>query len=171
MAASTLTKAAQISAASAPQATLLQAGSGNVLTVGHGMEFATLSDALRAAVAGQTIAVQAGTYLNDFCTVNCAVHIVAVGGMGNEVANVPPPNDKGLLTINADTSIQGFTFTGGSDGGWDGNVAGIRLQAGNLNVSYCYFHDMQEGLLADPDPTASVTIAHSEFSHNGTGDG
>ena len=50
-------------------------------------------------------------------------------------------------------------------------MAGIRLQAGSLNVSYCYFHDMQEVLLADPDPTASVTIDHSEFAHNGTGDG
>ena len=158
-------------AAAAPQGPVLQAGSSNVLTVGAGMEFSTLSDALKAAVAGQTIAVQAGTYLNDFGVVNAAVHIIAVGGIVNEVANVPPPNDKGLLTINADTTIQGFTFTGGSDGGWDGNVAGIRLQAGSLNVSYCYFHDMQEGLLAGPDATASVTIDHSEFSHNGTGDG
>ncbi len=165
------TPAAQTLVAPVPQGPILQAGSGNVLTVGTGMEFSTLSDALKAAVDGQTIAVQAGTYLNDFGVVNAAVHIVAVGGIVNEVATVPPPNDKGLLTINATTSIQGFTFTGGSDGGWDGNVAGIRLQAGSLNVSYCYFHDMQEGLLAGPDPTASVTIDHSEFSHNGTGDG
>ncbi len=163
--------ATQAVAAPVVQGPVLQAGSGNVLTVGAGMEFATLADALKAAVAGQTIAVKAGTYLNDFGVVNVPVHIIAVGGTVNEVANVPPPNDKGLLTINATTSIQGFTFTGGSDGGWDGNVAGIRLQAGSLNVSYCYFHDMQEGLLADPDPGASVTIDHSEFAHNGTGDG
>jgi hypothetical protein len=99
------------------------------------------------------------------------VHIVAMGGMVNEVATQPPPNDKGLITVNANLSIQGFTFTGGSDGSPDGNVAGIRLQGGNLSVSYCYFHNMQEGLLADPDPTATVTIDHSEFADNGTGDG
>ncbi len=149
----------------------LQLASGTVLTVGAGMEFATLGDACKAAVAGDTIAVQAGTYTNDFATVSCAVRIVSVGGLVNEVATVPPPNDKGLLTVDASLSIQGFTFTGGSDGSPDGNVAGIRLENGNLNVSYCYFHDMQEGLLTDADSVASVTIDHSEFARNGTGDG
>lgn len=151
--------------------TTLNAGSGTVLTVGAGMEFATLADALKSSVAGDTIAVQAGTYLNDFGVVTSAVRIVAVGGIVNEVATVPPPDDKGLLTVDASLSIQGFTFTGGSDGSPDGNVSGIRLENGNLNVSYCYFHDMQEGLLADYDPTATVTIDHSEFARNGTGDG
>lgn len=168
----------------APQATLgqlapvpppqtLQTSSGTVLTVGAGMEFATLNDALRASVDGDTIAVESGTYTNDFCTINTSVHIVAVGGVVNEVATVPPPNDKGILLVNDDVTIQGFTFTGGSDGSPDGNVAGIRYQAGNMTVSYCYFHDMQEGLLAAP-PTqgqGSITIDHSEFANCGTGDG
>ncbi len=152
-------------------ATLIQAGSGTVLTVGAGMEFATLGDACAAAVAGDTIAVEAGTYVNDFATVNCALKIVSLGGLVNEVATVPPPNDKALLTVNANLSIQGFTFTGGSDGSPDGNVSGIRLQNGNLAVSYCYFHDMQEGLLAGADSTASISIDHSEFARNGSGDG
>jgi hypothetical protein len=149
----------------------LLVNTGLVLTVGAGMEFATLADACRAAPAGATIAVQAGTYVNDFTVVNTALHIVAMGGIVNEVATVPPPNDKGLITVNANLTIQGFTFTGGSDGSPDGNVAGIRLQGGTLAVSYCYFHNMQEGLLADADPTAAVTIDHSEFANNGTGDG
>jgi Ca2+-binding RTX toxin-like protein len=154
-----------------PAVTLLKPASGMVLTVGQGMEFATLADACKAAVNGDTIAVQAGTYVNDFSIVNANVTIVAVGGMVNEVATEPPPNDKGIMTVNANLSIQGFSFTGGSDGSPDGNVAGIRLQSGNLNVSYCYFHNMQDGLLADPDPTASVVISHSEFADCGTGDG
>ncbi len=152
-------------------ATLIQAGSGTVLTVGAGMEFATLGDACQAAVAGDTIAVKAGTYVNDFATVNVALKIVSLGGLVNEVATQPPPNDKALLTVNANLAIQGFTFTGGSDGSPDGNVSGIRLQNGNLSVSYCYFHDMQEGLLAGADSTASISIDHSEFARNGTGDG
>ena len=165
MAASVVAKSANT--APAP----LQTNSGTVLTVGAGMEFATLGDACKAAVSGDTIAVQAGTYTNDFATVTCGLKIVAVGGLVNEVATRPPPNDKALLTVDANLSIQGFTFTGGSDGSPDGNVSGIRLEAGNLAVSYCYFHDMQEGLLAGPDATASVTIDHSEFARNGTGDG
>ncbi len=135
------------------------------------MEFATLNDACKAAVAGDTIAVQAGTYTNDFATVAVGLHIVAIGGMVNEVATTPPPNDKALLTVDANVSIQGFSFTGGSDGSFDGNVAGIRLENGSLAVSYCYFHDMQEGLLAGANPNATVTIDHSAFARNGTGDG
>ena len=149
----------------------LSLSAGTVLTVGAGMEFATLGDACKAATAGDTIAVQAGTYVNDFATVSCALKIVSIGGMVNEVATVPPPNDKALLTVDASLSIQGFSFTGGADGSPDGNVAGIRLENGNLAVSYCYFHDMQEGLLAGPDAAATVTIDHSEFARNGTGDG
>ena len=154
-----------------PAATVLQPGSGTVLTVGAGMEFARLGDALKAAVNGDTIAVKAGTYTNDFGVVNAQVRIVAVSGVVNEVATTPPPNDKGILTVENNLSIQGFTFTGGSDGSPDGNVCGIRLEGGNLNVSYCYFHDMQEGLLTGANAAASVTIDHSEFAHNGTGDG
>ena len=142
------------------------------------MEFATLGDALNASANGDTIAVQAGTYTNDFGTVTTNVHIVAVGGMVNEVATVEPPNGKGILTVDNSLSIQGFTFSGGTDGGtggangsmW-GNVAGIRLENGSLNVSYCYFHNNQNGILADADPTASVSIDHSEFNDNGSGDG
>ncbi len=150
---------------------LVQASSGTVLTVGAGMEFATLSDACNAAVAGDTIAVEAGTYVNDFTTTNVALKIVSMGGLVNEVATVEPPNGKALLLVNANLSIQGFTFTGGSDGSPDGNVSGIRLQNGNLNVSYCYFHDMEEGLLAGANAAGNITIDHSEFARNGSGDG
>ena len=167
----------KLTAAAAPASTpttpvaVFETNTGTVLTVGAGMEFATLSAAVRAAVAGDTIAVRAGTYVNDFATVRCNLKIVSIGGTVNEVATTPPPNDKGLLTVDANLSIQGFSFTGGSDGSPDGNVSGIRLESGNLSVSYCYFHDMQEGLLADPDPTATVVINHSDFANNGTGDG
>ena len=166
-----------LAAAPAPSATLTppvvayELSTGNVLTVGAGMEFASLGAACRAAVAGDTIAVRAGTYTNDFATVRCDLKIVSIGGTVSEVATTPPPNDKGLLTVDANLSIQGFSFTGGSDGSPDGNVSGIRLESGNLNVNYCYFQNMQEGLLADPDPTACVVINHSEFANNGTGDG
>ncbi len=165
-----LTAAAPASTPTTPVA-VFETNTGTVLTVGAGMEFATLSAACRAAVAGDTIAVRAGTYTNDFATVRCDVKIFSVGGTVNEVATTPPPNDKGLLTVDANLSIQGFSFNGGSDGSPDGNVSGIRLESGNLSVNYCYFHDMQEGLLADPDATATVVINHSEFANNGTGDG
>jgi len=155
-----------------PQTTL-NLHTADVLTVGTGMEFSTLSAALHDAVNGDTIVVRAGTYVNDFCTVNANVTILAMGGMVNEVATEPPPNDKGLIVANANLTIRGFSFTGGSDGSPDGNVAGIRYQAGNLNISYCDFYNMQDGILATPNVagTGTITIDHSEVYDCGTGDG
>ena len=152
---------------------VLSTAAGMVLTVGAGGEFATLGAALRNAVNGDTIAVKAGTYVNDFGVVNAKVTIVAVGGMVNEVGTTPPPNGKGILTVDNDLTIRGFSFTGAATGDMYGNVAGIRDEAGNLNIAYCNFHDLQDGLLVTPNVsnTGSVSIDHSEFSHDGTGDG
>jgi hypothetical protein len=149
------------------------AASSEVLTVGTGMEFSTLNAALNASRNGDTILVKAGTYVNDFCVVNTNVTVLAMGGMVDEVATVEPPNGKGLIVTNANLTIRGFSFTGGSDGSPDGNVAGIRYQAGNLDVSYCDFHTMEDGLLATPDVTGTgtVSISHAEFYDCGTGDG
>ena len=171
MANTTLTKTSSIVAPAATPQERLLSSSGTVLTVGTGMEFATLKDALAASVDGDTIAVKAGTYTNDFGTVTTNVRIVAVGGMVNEVATVPAPNGKAILTVDNTLSIQGFTFSGGTDHSIWGNIAGLRLENGSLNVSYCYFHDNENGLLAGADPTATVNIDHSEFGHNGSGDG
>jgi hypothetical protein len=156
-----------------PPPIMLNPSAGNLLTVGPGMEFASLADALNAALAGDTIAVEAGTYVNDFGTVNVPVKIVAVGGLVNEVATIEPPNGKALLLVNANLSIRGFSFSGGNDGSPDGNVAGIRYQAGNLQVEYCDFEHNEDGLLATPNVvgTGNILIDHSTFAYNGTGDG
>jgi hypothetical protein len=152
---------------------VLSTTNGMVLTVGAGMEFATLGAALRNAVNGDTIAVKAGTYVNDFSVVQANVTIVAVGGMVNEVGTEPPPNGKGIITADASLNISGFSFTGAGTGDQYGNVAGIRYETGNLNVSYCDFHNLQDGLLATPwvSNTGTVNIDHSSFEQDGSGDG
>ena len=38
-------------------------------------------------------------------------------------------------------------------------------------MNACLFTNNQDGLLASDAPTGSITINHSEFEHNGTGDG
>jgi hypothetical protein len=157
----------------APVPTMLDSSTGTVLTVGQGMEFSTLGAALRDAVNGDTIAVKAGTYVNDFGDVEANVNIVAVGGMVNEVGTEPPPNGKGILTVDANLNISGFSFTGAGTGNQYGNVAGIRYECGNMNVSYCNFFGLQDGLLGTPNVvgTGNITIDHSEFNNDGTGDG
>ena len=58
----------------------------------------------------------------------------------------------------------------------DGNGAGIRYDgSGYLYITNCYFHDNQNGILYTPDnnnlATNDLVIDHTEFAHNGAGDG
>lgn len=139
------------------------------LTVGAGDQYSTLASAVAAAHNGDVIEVQAGTYTNDFATITKNITIEGVGGMVNLVATEAPPNGKAILVTDANVTLDNISFSGASVP--DGNGAGIRYETGNLTINNCYFHDNQDGLLAASDPSGSITINNSEFSHNGTGDG
>jgi hypothetical protein len=112
---------------------------------------------------------QAGTYVNDFATVNTKITIEGVGGMVHLPATMPPSNGKAILVTNTDITLRNLEFSGAQVA--DGNGAGIRYQGGNLIIDICYFHDNQDGMLAAADPPGSITINNSQFAHNGTGDG
>ena len=144
-----------------------------ILTVGIGQEFSRIQDAVAATHDGDTIYVQAGTYLEDHSTINTKISIIGVGGMVNIVCGGLPPNGKALFIVNNDLTIDHLEFS--NVGGFDLNGAGIRYQSGNLTVLNSYFHDNQDGILATPDPahygTGSITVENSEFDHNGAGDG
>lgn len=140
-----------------------------ILTVGPGKQSATLSAAVAASHNGDVIQVQAGTYTNDFSTINTKVTIEGIGGMVNLVATVAPPNGKAILVTNTDATLTNIAFSGAKVA--DGNGAGIRYQAGNLPLNDCYFNDNQDGVLAADNPSGSITINNSEFAHNGAGDG
>jgi Ca2+-binding RTX toxin-like protein len=139
------------------------------LTVGQGQQFATIGAAVAASHDGDVVQVQAGTYTNDFATINTKITLEGVGGMVHMVASGSIANDKGILITNTDVQIDHFEFSGAQ--GASGNAAGIRYQAGNLTVTNSYFHDNQDGLLANPSANGAITISTSEFSHNGSGDG
>ncbi|WP_431283605.1 carbohydrate-binding domain-containing protein [Humitalea sp. 24SJ18S-53] len=139
------------------------------LTIGQGKQFSTIAAAVAASRDGDVLAVDAGTYTNDFATINTKITLQGVGGMVKMVATVAPPNGKGILVTNTDVTIDHFEFSGATVP--DGNGAGIRYQGGNLTITNSYFHDNQNGLLANAAPTGSITIRNSEFSRNGTGDG
>ena len=139
------------------------------LNVGFGQAYTTLAAAVAASHDGDVIAVQAGTYVNDFATVHTKVTIVGVGGMANFVATVSPPNGKAILVTQTDVTIQNLSFSGAAVP--DMNGAGIRYEGGNLAIINSYFHDNQDGILANADPNGTIRITGSEFAHNGAGDG
>jgi hypothetical protein len=139
------------------------------LTVGTDGQFATLAAAIAASHDGDTLQVQAGTYANDFAVINTRITIEGVGGMVDLVATQAPPNGKAILVTNTDVTIENVVFSG--CGVPDGNGAGIRYQGGNLVLRNDLFQDNQNGLLAAPDPSGSITIDQCEFAHNGSGTG
>ena len=140
-----------------------------ILTVGAGREYSTIAAAVAAARDGDTVQVQAGTYVNDFVTVNAKITITAVGGMAHLVATVQPPNGKGIIVTNTDVTLDHLEISGATVP--DGNGAGVRYQGGALVMTNCYVHDNQDGILANPVADGRITIRDSEFAHNGAGDG
>ncbi len=141
----------------------------SILTVGAGQQYARISDAVAASHDGDTLRVQAGTYVNDFATINTKITIEGVGGMAHLLAAVAPPDGKAILTTNTDVTLDHLEFSGAQVA--DMNGAGVRYQGGSLTVTNSYFHDNQDGLLGSAVPGGTITIRNSEFAHNGAGDG
>ncbi|WP_052402160.1 carbohydrate-binding domain-containing protein [Muricoccus aerilatus] len=141
----------------------------STLSVGAGQQFSTIASAIAASRDGDVVAVQAGTYTNDFASVNTKITIEGVGGLAHLNASGNIPNGKGILITNTDVTIKDLAFSGATVA--DGNGAGIRYQGGNLTIEDSLFENNQNGLLANPVSDGTITIRSSEFNHNGVGDG
>lgn len=141
---------------------------GATLIVGPGQQYATIAAAVAASANGDTIDVQAGTYTNDFAEIATQITLQAVGGRVTLKATQPPLQDKGILITDTNVTITGFSFEGARiPNSLGGNGAGLRYQGGALVLNKCYFHNNQDGLLGDADPTGTITITNSEFAYNG----
>lgn len=140
-----------------------------VLTVGSNEAYSTLAAAVAASQNGDVIDVDAGTYTDDFATITTDITIQGIGGMVNLVAADAPANGKAILVTNANVTIVNVAFSGTQVS--SGNGAGVRDQLGNLTLVADYFHNNQEGLLANTDTAATIGIYSSEFGFNGADDG
>ncbi|MDE2472361.1 MAG: hypothetical protein KGL35_27415 [Bradyrhizobium sp.] len=144
-----------------------------ILTVGVGMEYATLSAAIAASVDGDIIQVNAGTYYDDTAAVWHAITIIGVGGMVNLVATKPLANQKGILIANRDLTVENVSFRGAwVDDGSGANAAGIRYQGGNLVLINDFFTNNQDGVMGSPSmglPSNTITVDHCTFDGNGNG--
>lgn len=154
--------------------------SGRKVTVGNGKQYPKPCAALTAAMDGDTIEIDAGTYTADTCrfTANNLV-IRGVGGRAVlSIDGVKPSGCKGLWVIGGkDVLIEDVEFSGAhlrptdtfvQNGGCsaDKNGAGIRWEGGNLTLRRCSFHDNDNGILGGSDPTSALLIEHSEFRSN-----
>src|SRR4051794_30566327 len=140
-----------------------------VLSVGSGKPYSTIAAAVAAAQNGDTIEVQAGTYVNDYVSISKNITLQGVGGIVSIVSTGLIPNGKAIFITSGDITFNNFEFSGAKVS--DANGAGIRYEGGNLTLNSCYFHDNQDGLLGGSYPTGNLTINNSEFAFNGSGDG
>ncbi len=151
------------------------AAGSRVLSVGADKQFKTIAAAINSSLNGDVILVDAGTYKNDFAVVNTKLTILAVGGRVNMVATVPPPNWKGILTVETDLRIEGFSFSGAHIPDQYGhNGAGIRQEGGKLVLFNDEFRNNQNGILTSAvsgQPVNSINIDHCLFDSNGGADG
>jgi hypothetical protein len=140
-----------------------------ILTVGTGQQYSTLAAAIAASHDGDLLKVQAGTYTDDFATINTRITIPGAGGMVNLGVTVPPSHGKATLVTNTGVTLDNISFAGTRVA--DGNGAGIRYPSGNPVINNRYFHDNQDGLPAADAPAGGITINNTEFAHSGVGDG
>ena len=141
----------------------------SILTVGRSGTYNTIAAAVAAAHDGDTVQVEAGTYVNDFVHVTSAITIQSVGGVAHLVATVAPPDGKAIMTTDATATIRGLDFSGAKVA--DANGAGIRYEGGSLTLIDCSFHNNENGLLSAVIPDGVLTITDCTFSDNGNGNG
>ena len=153
-------------------------GSGVVLEVGVGKQYATVQEAYNASSEGDTILVHEGTYTfqgSEYHPVGgignpvLVTHSVQIIGVGNVVFDASAGVAKGALVTANDPNlhlyVENITFTGASNGNRNG--AGIRHQDGTLTVVDSRFEGNQNGILADSN-SVLVHVDNSEFIGNGT---
>ena len=81
-----------------------------VLTVGPGKKFSTIATAVAAARNGDTIEVEAGTYINDYVSINKNIALQAVGGTVEMVSTGLIPNGKAICITNGTSQSTIFLF-------------------------------------------------------------
>ena len=139
--------------------------SGHVLRVGAGQAFTTLSQALTASQDGDTIQVAAGTYVNDFGTVNHKVIIEGVGGLARFVQQGVVWAPNGMLVVNTDATLRNLEFTGATN--YSGHEGGIYVTGGNVTVDNSYFHHNDIGIRTADNAGATLSIFGTEAAWNG----
>jgi len=154
--------------AALPAAVLLaQPVPGAFTVVETGRSYGTLQDAVNdIANSRATIRIAPGTYRQ------CAVQeegviIYEAAEPGTVTLAGRACEGKGSLVLRGTgAEIRGLTFS--NINVEDGNGAGIRLEAGALNVAYARFENSQQGILSAADPSIRVYITRSTFTGLGT---
>ena len=142
-----------------------------VVHVGANREIKRISTAAKIARDGDIIEIDAGTYAEDAAVWRQhRLTIRGVGGRAHLRADGAHAEGKAIWVIKGSkTTVESVEFSGAKVP--DHNGAGIRLEGTGLTVRDCYFHDNENGMLTGANLASDIVVEHSEFAHNGFGDG
>ncbi|MBK7957002.1 MAG: T9SS type A sorting domain-containing protein [Bacteroidetes bacterium] len=123
---------------------------------------------------GDTVDIDSATYTADVCSwTKNNLLLRGVGGKAHLNANNTSFGRKAIwLITGANTTVENIEFSHCHDvAALDQNWAGIRQEGANLTVTNAYFHDNDNGILANGVAGSKINIQYAEFAQNGFGDG
>ena len=143
-----------------------------ILTVGVGKQFVLPSIAATFAKDGDIVEIDANGFYEDDTTVwkQNSLTIIGVGGKPKIRSQGSIPNKKAIWVFRGDNiTVENIEFINAKVKHHNG--AGIRMEGAGLTVRRCTFTDNQNGILTGRNEESDIVIEHSEFNHNGHGDG
>ena len=137
---------------------------GRILRVGPKREFKNPSEVADIVRNGDTVEIDAGTYVGDVAVWRHRnLMLRGVGGRAHLKAGGEHAEGKAIWVIKGkNTTVESIEFSGAKVP--DRNGAGIRQEGRHLVVRDCFFHDNENGILASPDPRSVIVVEHSIFS-------
>jgi len=140
------------------------AHAGSTWRVGPGEAITRLADAVRRAGDGDTIEVLSGSYRGDVVVITQRrLRIVGIGEAPVFDADGRHAEGKAIWVVrDGDVQIDNIAFRGARVP--DGNGAGIRFQAGRLQLQRCRFTDNQMGLLTGNQVASELHISDCHFA-------
>jgi hypothetical protein len=136
------------------------------LEVGENREFKMPSEAIRVAKDGDRVVIDPGEYFDCAVVFQSKITIEGAKPDGSTVLTDKPCQGKALLvTTGNDITLRNLTLQRARVP--DMNGAGIRAEGINLTIERVKFINNQNGILAAPNPTSTITVRESEFLRNG----
>lgn len=139
--------------------------------VGPHRALATPSAAAAVARDGDTVLIDAGTYVGDVAVwTQDDLTLRGAGGKARLQAAGRSAEGKAIWVIAGDRArVDRIAFSGAVVP--DGNGAGIRQEGTGLTLTRSVFRGNQDGLLSGADPDSDIVIRRTRFVANGAGDG
>lgn len=126
----------------------------------------TPSQAAKVANDGDTVLINAGTYMSDVASWRQNRLIIrGIGGRAHIKAQGQSAEGKAIWVLKGhDILIENIEFSGSAVPALNG--AGIRFAGTHLTLRNCHFHDNQMGILTGTNPVSDILIEGSEFNDN-----